>query len=180
MSKTKKKTLPYASTTISPDDTLINIKQLFRKYGIQDIQESTISGNTTLRFVYHAESRDATFEIKPPTIMDLKKTWNPKLGRYETVNVPMIAQAWRLVYWYLQIKLKAIDYGLVSMEREFLNQMLGYQKDEKGNIVKEIQIGDYLMEKLEHDKGQLKLEAPKPEEPKAVEAEFRVKEEKTG
>lgn len=173
MSKPKPKPLPYASTTIDPDTTIIEIKKLFRKYGIQNIQDTTIEGNTTLRFMYHTENRDTTFLISPPQIRAMKKTWNPKLGRYETLNVPMIAQAWRLVYWYLEIKLKAINYGLVSLEREFLNQML--TSDSKT-------VGDYITEMLDRDKGILKLEEQKPQpeiqpnEPKKVDAEYKIKE----
>lgn len=177
MNKTiKKKPLPYANTTIAPDDTIAEIKKLLKGNGIQDIQETTLGGNSVLRFIFHTENRDVTFEIKPPSIMSMKKTWNPKLGRYETVNVPMVAQAWRLVYWYLRIKLKAISYGLVSIEREFLNQML--TSDSRT-------VGDYLMERLEHDKGQLKLEAPEvmypvddspPKKANNIDVEYKVKE----
>lgn len=166
MSKPAKKTLPYANTKIPAEDTIANLKKLLKSHGIQDIQETTLSGKSTLRFMLHTENRDVTFEIRPPVLTAPKKTYNSKAGKYETVNFPMENQAWRLVYWYLEAKLKAVEYGLISIEREFLNQML--TSDSRT-------VGDYIMERIEHDKGQLKLEAPLPEQPKAIDVDYEVK-----
>lgn len=165
----KKKSLPYANTTIPVEDTIANIKKLLKSHGIKDIQETTLGGKSVLRFMYHTESKDVTFEIRPPPLTAPKKQYNPKTGRYDTVNFPMEMQAWRLVYWYLEAKLKAIEYGLISLEREFLNQMLA--SNDKT-------VGDYLMEQLERDKGMLKLESPATtsEKPTRIEAQYEVKE----
>ena len=169
MSKTTKKTLPYANTKIPAEDTIANIKKLLKNHGIQDIQETTLSGKSILRFIFHSPSRDVSFEIKPPTLTAAKKTYDSKSGRYISVNYSMDNQAWRLVYWYLEAKLKAVQYGLVSIEREFLNQMLTGGENT---------VGDYIIEQLERDKGVLRLEAPKTEvNPKIVDGDYVVKDQ---
>ena len=163
------KRLPYAGTKVDPEDTKANINKLLKAHGIQDVQWTTLRGEESLRFIFRTEAKDVGFEIRRPTILAKKRTWNVKRGKYEAVQVPMLAQAWRLVYWYLDLKLKAIEYGLASVEREFLNQMLVGPRT----------VGDIIEERLSQDQELFKLEDKTEEEPrKVIEAQYQITEEK--
>ena len=169
MSKAKKLSLPYANTKIDPIDTISDIKKLLKSYGIENVIDATVKGESTLHFIYQPTTTAYahTFQIKPPVIMSKKRTWIVEKGRYEVVDVPMVAQAWRLVYWYIEIKLKAVAYGLFSLEREFLNQMLA---DDGVTTA-----GDYVLKRIEQDQGVLKLEhQQEPLENKVINAEYKV------
>jgi len=170
MVKKDKDKIPYADTAIDPEQTKIAIKKLLSEYGIKDTQWTTFKGEDSLRFVFTVKGKDIYFEVKPPEIFAPKRSFNPKRGKYEIINFPMLSQAWRVLYWYLEVKLKAVKYGLVSLEREFLNQML------VGPPNHEITVGEIIEERLSRDQEILKLpEAPTEEEKKAIEAEYKVK-----
>ena len=160
MTPIKKPTIPYAGTTIDPEDTKADIKKLLKSHGITKIQDTTVDGDDVIRFVGTVNGRDLTFEVRPPPIYETKRTWNAEKGRYEKLSVYMVAQAWRLVYWYLEAKLKAVKWGLVSIEREFLNQLL----------VGPNTLGDVISERISRDQDILKLEAPPEEGRRAVDA----------
>jgi hypothetical protein len=165
--KTPTKPIPYASTEIPVENSVLDVKQLLKAHGITGIQETEIDGETEIRFIYKRDDLSIPFKIKPPRIMSKKKTWSKKLGRYEVVEVPMLAQAWRLVYWYMEIKLKAVQYGIASLEQEFLSQMVTGSEET---------VGDLIVAKLERDKV-LYLEGPVQESSprKVIEAGYQVK-----
>ncbi len=160
----KKPKIPYAGTTIDPETSQLEIKRILKKHGIEDVQITSIRGDETVRFMIQRGSRELYFEITPPKLTAQKKTWNIKTGRYENITVSLSAQAWRLTRDYIDAKLKAIEWGLVTVEREFLNQLL----------VSGRTIGDIIAERLEQDGEILKLEAPA-EERRSVEAEVTEK-----
>jgi len=171
MVKKDKFKLPYADTKIDPEQTKIEIKKLLAEYGIKDTQWTTFRGEDSLRFMFSAKGKDMAFELRPPELFAPKRSYNPKSGKTETMNFPMPRQAWRVLYWYLEVKLKAVKYGLVSLEREFLNQML------VGPPNHLLTIGEIVEERLSRDQEILKLpEAPTEEEKKEIEAEYKVKE----
>lgn len=127
MSESKKPSLPYANTKASPEKTKAQISELLKRYGIQDIQWTSYRGEELLQFIHRLDSpkgAEIRFEIKPPVITARRRTWNVKEGHYQIINAPMWAQAWRLVYWYLETKLKAIEYGLATVEREFMSRVM--------------------------------------------------------
>lgn len=170
--KPKQVKVPYADTSISPEDTKAGIEKMLKKNGITDIQWTSTKGEEYLRFAVEATvrgvRRNIGFEIRPPLILSKKRVWNIKLSKYELINVPMWAQAWRLVFWYLEVKLKAIAYGLVSVEKELMAQiMVPIGQD------RYISLGDIIDRQIAEDK-LAKLPAPEEiqeEERKFVKAE---------
>ena len=151
MSKPKKTAIPYASTKVDPDTTILEIKKLLKSNNITDIQETTVAGETVIRFISPVEGHPVTFELRPPDIYAKRPVWNQKKGRSELTDVKMIAQAWRLLYWYLEWKFKTIKYGLVTVEREFMNQLV---------MPGDKTLGDIVVQRLKEDAGILKLDAP--------------------
>ena len=62
--------------------------------------------------------------VTPPVFAAKRRTWNPKMGRYEAVYSPNWAQSFRLLYWWLKAKIEAVAYGLTTVEQEFLSQVV--------------------------------------------------------
>lgn len=158
--KARKVKIPYENTKISPEDTKAGIEKMLKKNGITDIQWTSTRGEEYLRFAVEATVRGVRrtigFEIRPPTILAKKRIWNTKQSRYELINVPMWAQAWRLVFWYLETKLKAIEYGLVSVEKELMAQiMVPIGQD------RYVSLGDIIERQIAEDK---LAKLPSPEE----------------
>ena len=63
-------------------------------------------------------------KIEPPIFIAQRRTWNPRMGKYERVYAPNWAQSFRLLFWWLKAKLEAVAYGLTSVEQEFLSQVV--------------------------------------------------------
>jgi hypothetical protein len=157
--------VPYGGTRIAPEDTQAEIKKLLKKRGILDVQLTSFQGDDVVRFVVQRGSRSLLFEVRPPHMKAPKRTWNRELGRYEKVEVELSAQAWRLTRDYIEAKLKAIEWGLVTVETEFLPQMV--TGDGR-------RLGDIVQENVDHDREVLKLEAPVPEdERRYVDADYK-------
>lgn len=116
--------IPYEHTTIPPERTKGEIEKLLKDHGISDIQWTTYKGDTILRFLWHLTikgiEKEIMFEFKPP-IIDTKKMIQTKYGRTKA-TVQLEATAYRLLYWYLKNKLEAVQFGLQSIEKEFLSQ----------------------------------------------------------
>ena len=115
--------IPYSNTTIAPERTKADIEKMLKENEIQDIQWTTLNGETTLRFLWRIELKGVQkaimFQFKPPIIPSKKRTWTGM--RYETITVNLEATAYRLLWHYLKNKLQAVKWGLESMEREFLS-----------------------------------------------------------
>ena len=170
--------IPYADTKISPDKTKAEISEMLKSHGIENIQWTAFRGEEVLRFLKEVElkgvRRELMFEVKPPRIMAKKRSWNVKEGKYILVNVPLWAQAWRLVYWYLETKLKAVEWGLVSLEREMMAQITVPLPD--GSVTS---LGDVIERRIVEDT-LAKLPSPEDEGRRVIEAELVEKKEAEG
>lgn len=171
--------IPYADTKISPDQTKVEISEMLKRHGIENIQWTAFHGEEILRFLKEVNlqgvHRELMFEVKPPRIMAKKRTWNVKEGKYMLVNVPLWAQAWRLVYWYLETKLRAVEWGLVSFEREMMAQITVPLPDGRSTI----SLGDVIERRIAEDT-LVKLPSPEDEGRRVVEAEVVEKREAEG
>jgi hypothetical protein len=118
--------IPYANTEIAPERTKAEIEKLLKQNGVEDIQWTTIKGETTLKFFWEitmkGEKKRILFEFKPPYIPAKRRTWQN--NHYEMITVNLESQSFRLLWHYLKNKLDAVRWGLVSMEKEFLSQAL--------------------------------------------------------
>jgi len=170
--------IPYADTKISPEKTKAEISEMLKSHGIENIQWTAFRGEEVLRFLKEVDlkgvHRELMFEVKPPQIMARKRSWNVKEGKYMKVNVPMWAQAWRLVYWYLEAKLKAVEWGLVSLEREMMAQITVPLPD--GSVTS---LGDVIERRIAEDT-LAKLPSPEDEGRRVVEAELVERKEAEG
>jgi len=66
--------------------------------------------------------------------------------------------SWRLFFWHFKSKMEAVQYGLVTLENEFMSNIMHYLKDESGKITGEVTFGEALKMMLLEDKVGLLLE----------------------
>ena len=126
----KSKKPPYENTKIDPDSSRVDIDKLLRSYGIQKIIWASDYEHNDVRLAFEIEAeiqgirKGFTVTLRPPLILKQIRLYNPKKGITEKVKVPNWSQSMRMMYWYLKSKVEAIAYGLVSVEKEFLSQVM--------------------------------------------------------
>ena len=121
---------PYSDTKADPTTSEVQISKLLEEYGVsgtqwtKDFSKKTVS----LRFVVEAEIKgkrmNIAIELIPPLFEARRRTYDQISGRYEKIYAPNWAQSFRLLYWYLKTKLEAIAYGLTTVEKEFLSDIV--------------------------------------------------------
>ena len=123
-----RKTIPYANTKISPEDTKAEIEKLLKEHDIRDIQWTSYQGETTLKFIFKVKvrgvEREIMFSFKPPNISMKKRTYNRGTYRYDTVTMDNLPVSYRLLYWYLKTKLEAVQFGIETVEHEFMSHIM--------------------------------------------------------
>jgi len=117
------RTPPYADTEVRWDRTRQQIEDMIRDYGAVGISWASYRGDDILQFVIEAEIRgvrkELGIQVNVPKIL---KTINKKgQGRVHVWNQD---QSYRLLYWFIKSKLEAVAYGLTSVEREFMSEIL--------------------------------------------------------
>lgn len=121
---------PYQGTEADPDKTRMQIDKLLRDYGVSGVQWTTDYDHNRVGLAFMVETeirglkKQIGIKIEPPVFVAQRRTWNPRLGRYERVHAPNWAQSFRLLFWWLKAKLEAVAYGLTSIEQEFLSQVV--------------------------------------------------------
>jgi len=128
MSKSKKPPeMPYAGTDIDPYTTQGEISRLLENYNAENIQWTGLfkDNNVNLKFILKTkEGKLFAVELIPPDIRIKRRTWSLDQGKYVKVLVPAWPQSMRLLYWYIEAKLKAITWNLVASEREWLSDIV--------------------------------------------------------
>ena len=121
--------IPYQDTTIPPEKTKGDIEALLKKAGAKAAQwtEDYSSGQPpTLQFIMEVEvkgvRRKLGFKMTPPALAQRKKIRTGR-GKEFGFTVNMEASL-RLMWWYLKAKLEAVQFGLESMEKEFLSSVI--------------------------------------------------------
>ena len=123
---------PYADTRVDAEKTQQEITQLLRKYGVSQInwQIDYDMEQVQLDFVieYMKQEDQATHRIavrvKPPMFAATRRTWDPKLGQYRKQDMANWAQSMRLLFHWIKAKLEAVSFGLNSVEKEFLSDII--------------------------------------------------------
>ena len=121
---------PYSSTTVDPERTQAQINKLLRDYGISKYQWTNDfdHNKVLLSMMVEAEiqgvKKEIQITIEPPTFAAKRSTWNPRLGKNEVVYAPNWAQSYRLLFYWLKAKIEAVAYGLTTIEKEFLSQVM--------------------------------------------------------
>lgn len=152
---------PYSSSKADPDRTQMEINKLLQAYGvsgiqwINDIQHNKVSLTFTVEVEWENVKRLIGIRFEPQPFAVKRRTWNPK-GYYETVWAANWGQTFRMLYWQLKAKLEAVAYGMTSVEKEFLSQvMVSLPEGGASTIGEQLQAGALS--------GRLQLEAPKPQ-----------------
>ena len=123
---------PYADTKVDADKTQQDITQLLRKYGVSQINWSVNYDleQVQLDFVIEymkQEDQSAhriAVRVKPPMFAATRRTWDPKLGQYRKQDMANWAQSMRLLFHWIKAKLEAVSFGLNSVEKEFLSDIV--------------------------------------------------------
>ena len=123
---------PYADTKVDADKTQQDITQLLRKYGVSQINWSVNYDleQVQLDFVIEymkQEDQSAhriAVRVKPPMFAATRRTWDPKLGQYRKQDMANWAQSMRLLFHWIKAKLEAVSFGLNSVEKEFLSDII--------------------------------------------------------
>lgn len=134
------RTPPYGDTKINWDRTRLQIEDLLRDYGAIGISWAAYRGTEYLQFIVEVEvqgfKKEIGIQINVPFITQLK-------GRWEKQRVYNKNQSYRVLYWFVKSKLEAVAYGLNTIEREFLSQVLVPLPDNTTTTIGNV-IEDYL------------------------------------
>ena len=125
MNKEKELKIPYRDTTIPKERSKADIEKLLTDHGVRDVQWTTYHGETTLRFVWQlivkGVEKEILFQFAPPLITANKRIWSQADQKTIKANVQLDNTAYRLLWHYLKNKLMAVQWGMETMEREFLS-----------------------------------------------------------
>ena len=123
-----RKTIPYSNTKIAPEQTKADIEKLLKEHGVKDIQWTTYQSKTTLQFIWRVTvkgvEREIAFCFAPPNIQVGRRLYNPHAYRTEKVQMLHEPAAYRILWWYLKAKLEAVQFGLETLEKEFMSHIL--------------------------------------------------------
>lgn len=107
-----------------------------------------------------------TIRLKFQPTMLYTEHWKGAIKRGDKRMVTKVQKntSWRLFYWHFKTKMEAVQFGLVTLENEFMSNIMHYLKDDR-----EVTFGEVLNMMLREDKVGTFLEDLR--EAKAVEAE---------
>ena len=114
---------PYMDTAVPYERTKAEIEILLKSYGIKNIRWTTLEGqDDTLEFIIEAEvqgvKKQLGVAVRPPHIV-IKKKLHGKLVDTENIN-----QEYRLLFHWIKSKIEAVVWGLSTIEKEFLSEVL--------------------------------------------------------
>ncbi len=114
---------PYMDTTVPYERTKAEIEILLKSYGIKNIRWTTLEGqDDTLEFIIEAQvegvKKQLGVAVKPPHIF-IKRKLHGKLVESENIN-----QEYRLLFHWIKSKIEAVVWGLSTIEKEFLSEVL--------------------------------------------------------
>ena len=123
---------PYGDTSVNADKTQQDITQLLRKYGVEQInwQIDYKMERIQLDFIIEYKKQEdqsihkIAVRVKPPMFAAQRRTWDPKEGKYVKTDMANWAQSMRLLFHWIKAKLEAVSFGLNSVEKEFLSDII--------------------------------------------------------
>ncbi len=123
---------PYSDTKVDAEKTQQEITQLLRKYGVSQVnwQINYDMEQVQLDFVIEYTKQEdqmmhrIAVRVKPPMFAATRRTWDPKMGRYRKQDLANWAQSMRLLLYWIKAKLEAVSFGLNSVEKEFLSDIV--------------------------------------------------------
>lgn len=175
--------MPYANTAVSWTKTKGDIEgKLFelREKGVLRKHGWTTEGKPgeevdTLYMVLELPISDTqvrTVNLKFQPTMIYRERWvgSKKKGNKRKELKLMKNTSWRLFWWHFKTKLEAALYGLVTLENEFMANIMHYLTDESGKPY-EVTMGEALLMILQEDRIGSLLEHKK-DDAKIIEAEI--------
>jgi len=114
--------LPYYRTKVSIVRTQEKIEKLLLKYNLKGIRFTKYERLCILEFILLEDSKELTFRFK----FDL-----PELEAHQR-------QVYGAVFYYLKARFTSIDFGITTVEREFLQELVLKLPDGTNRTVKEI------------------------------------------
>lgn len=166
--------IPYSSTTVAWTKTKGEVEGILynlRSKGILKKHGWTTEGDAddevdTLYMELEipiGETQLRTIQLKfQPTMIYREK----KDRHRRRVTVIEKNTSWRLFYWHFKSKMEAVQYGLVTLENEFMSNIMHHLEDGR-----EVTFGDALKMILLEDKVGTLLEDRREGEPKVISAE---------
>ena len=123
---------PYATTTVDAEKTQQQITSLLRKYGVSQInwQVNYDLEQVQLDFVIEYSRMDdnsvhrVAVRVKPPMFAAKRMTWSATTGKHVKEEMANWAQSMRLLFHWIKAKLEAVSFGLNSVEKEFLSDIV--------------------------------------------------------
>jgi hypothetical protein len=127
-------------TTVPYERTKAEIEILLKSYGVKGIRWTSMEGQEDLlEFVIEAEvqgvKKQLGIAVRPPHIYIKKKI------RGQIVNTENINQEYRLLFHWIKSKIEAVVWGLSTIEKEFLSEILMKLPNGEQTTVGEIVIG---------------------------------------
>lgn len=154
---------PYGDTKVNYTKTKADIERLLNDYGAIGVIWASYKGDDVLQFLVNTEiqgvKKEIGIEVRPPNIPVKKRLKGRGLVTTRNKN-----QEYRLLFYWIKSKLEAVVWGLSSIEREFLSQVMVSLPDggtTVGNILSQYIINDQLQA----------LPAPQKDERRYVEVE---------
>ena len=114
---------PYMDTEVPYERTKAEIEILLKSYGVKGIRWTSLEGqDDVLEFIIEAEvggvRKQLGISVKPPHIFIKKKL------RGQLVNTESLNQEYRLLFHWIKSKIEAVVWGLSTIEKEFLSEIL--------------------------------------------------------
>ena len=131
---------PYMDTSVPYERTKAEIEILLRSYGVKGIRWTSLEGqDDVLEFIIEAEvqgvKKQLGIAVKPPHI-----TIKKRLPGRGIVNVENVNQEYRLLFHWIKSKIEAVVWGLSTIEKEFLSEVMLRLPDGRSSTVGEVVI----------------------------------------
>lgn len=100
-----------------------------------------------------SDTQIRTIRLKFQPTMIYTEHWKGAVKRGDKRLVTRVHKntSWRLFYWHFKSKMEAVQYGLVTLENEFMSNIMYSLRDDRG-AVSEITFGEALKMILLEDK----------------------------
>lgn len=130
---------PYEDTEVHYTTTKAQIECLLKTYGVKGVRWTSVEGqDDVLEFVVEVEVRGAKkavgMKVSPPHIFNLKRV----KGFKDPQPTENINQEYRLLFYWLKSKIEAVSWGLTSIEKEFLSDIVARLPDGRESSVGEM------------------------------------------
>lgn len=114
-----------ANTTVSPDDSLREIKTILKRYGATRIATSEEESQVIIGFEVH--ERRVRLVVKTPTLAESRQNAKGALmGSVQArqAHEKAIRQRWRALLLVIKAKMEAVEAGVETFEEAFMAQLV--------------------------------------------------------